>query len=176
MSTIVIRRLLWLPVLLLAISFVTFALGVYGPGDPVQVMMGLRARPEIIEQVRKEYGFDQPFMVQYVNYIANAVQGNFGYAIVKNPGQRVSDLIAKRMPVTIQLNIVALLWSIPVGIALGIFAAIKRNTAFDVFTRGFVILGQCSLLRWRGVTNLELLPSVPFCPLADGRVWLLRRS
>lgn len=141
MSTIVIRRLLWLPILLLLISFVTFALGVYGPGDPVQVMMGLRARPEIVERVRKDYGFDRPFLVQYVNYVANALQGNFGYALVKNPGQRVSDLIAKRLPVTIQLNIVALLWSIPVGIALGILAAIKRNTAFDVFTRGFVILG-----------------------------------
>lgn len=141
MSTIIIRRLLWLPVLLLLISFVTFALGIYGPGDPVQVMMGLRARPEIVEQVRKEYGFDRPFLVQYVNYVANAVQGNFGYALVKNPGQRVSDLIAKRLPVTIQLNIVVLLWSVPIGIALGIIAALKRNTAIDVLIRALVILG-----------------------------------
>lgn len=141
MSTIIVRRLLWLPVLLLLISFVTFALGIYGPGDPVQVLMGLRARPEIVAQVRAEYGFDKPFLVQYVNYVANAVQGNFGYAIVKNPGQRVSDLLAKRMPVTIQLNIMSLIWSVPIGIALGIIAALKRNTIIDVFIRALVILG-----------------------------------
>ncbi|MCC7164698.1 MAG: ABC transporter permease [Anaerolineae bacterium] len=141
MSTIIIRRLLWLPVLLILISFVTFALGIYGPGDPVQVMMGLRARPEIVEQVRKEYGFDRPFLVQYVNYVGNALRGNFGYALVKNPGQRVSDLIAKRLPVTIQLNIVVLFWSVPLGIALGIIAALKRNTIIDVLVRALVILG-----------------------------------
>ncbi len=141
MTAYLVRRLLWLPVLLVLISLITFALGLYGPGDPVQVLLGLRARPEIVEQVRKEYGFDQPFFVQYVNYMTNALQGNFGYSIVKYPGQRVSDLFAKRFPVSLQLNLVAVLWSVPLGIALGIFAAIKRKTFWDVFLRGIVILG-----------------------------------
>jgi peptide/nickel transport system permease protein len=141
MATYLVRRLLWLPVLLILISLVTFALGVYGPGDPVQVMMGLRAQPTIIEQVRKEYGFDQPFHVQYLNYVGNALQGNFGYSIVKNPGQRVSDLIAKRLPVTLQLNFVSILWSVPLGIALGIVAALSRRSWLDVFIRAAVILG-----------------------------------
>lgn len=141
MTTYLVRRLLWLPLLLILISLVTFGLGLYGPGDPVQVLVGLRARPEIVEQVRQEYGLDQPFVVQYVNYIANVLQGNFGYSIVKFPGQRVSDLFARRFPVTLQLNLVAILWSVPLGIALGIFAALKRKTFLDVFVRGMVILG-----------------------------------
>src|SRR4051812_45278351 len=117
MTAYLVRRLLWLPVLLILISLVTFALGIYGPGDPVQVLMGLRARPEIVAQVRAQYGFDQPFIVQYLNYIGNALQGNFGYSIVKFPGQKVGDLFAKRFPITLQLNLVSLLWSVPLGIA-----------------------------------------------------------
>jgi peptide/nickel transport system permease protein len=141
MTAYLVRRLLWLPVLLILISLVTFALGLYGPGDPVQVLVGLRARPEIVAQVREEYGLDQPFAVQYFNYIGNVLRGNFGYSIVKFPGQSVGDLFAKRFPVTLQLNLVAILWSVPLGIALGIFAALKRKTFWDVFLRGVVILG-----------------------------------
>lgn len=141
MTAFLVRRLLWLPVLLVLISFLTFALGIYGPGDPVQVLMGLRARPEIVEQVRKQYGFDQPFLVQYLNYIGNALQGNFGYSVVKYPGQPVGDLIAKRFPVTLQLNLVAILWSMPVGIGLGVISALNRKSWLDVFTRALVILG-----------------------------------
>ncbi len=141
MAAYVVRRLLWLPVLLILISLVTFALGIYGPGDPVQVLMGLHTRPEIVDQVRKEYGFDQPFVIQYLNYVSNALRGNFGYSVVKFPGQSVSDLLAKRFPVTFQLNLVALAWSLPLGIALGIFSALKRKSWFDVFIRALVILG-----------------------------------
>ncbi|MBI4670704.1 MAG: ABC transporter permease [Chloroflexi bacterium] len=141
MLAYIVQRLIWLPVLLILISLVTFALGLYGPGDPVQVMMGLHTNPQIVEQVRQEYGFDQPFLVQYWNYITNALQGNFGYSLVKYQGQRVSDLIAKRLPITLQLNLVAILWSVPLGIALGIFAALKRKSWLDVFVRGVVILG-----------------------------------
>lgn len=141
MLAYIVQRLIWLPVLLILISLVTFALGLYGPGDPVQVMMGLRTNPKIVAQVRQEYGFDQPFPVQYWNYVTNALQGNFGYSIVKYQGQRVSDLIAKRLPVTLQLNLVAILWSVPLGIALGIVAALKRKTWLDVFVRAVVILG-----------------------------------
>lgn len=141
MTAYLVRRLLWLPILLILISLVTFGLGIYGPGDPVQVLMGLRARPEIVEQVRKEYGFDQPFVNQYINYITNILQGDFGVSVVKYPGQRVSDLFARRFPVTLQLNLVAIAWSLPLGIALGIFAALNRKSWLDVFVRGMVILG-----------------------------------
>jgi peptide/nickel transport system permease protein len=140
MLAYVFRRLLWLPVLLILISLVTFALGIYGPGDPVQVMVGLKARPDLVQRVRQEYGFDQPFLVQYWNYVTNALQGNFGYSLVKYQGQPVGSLLAKRIPVSLQLNLVAVLWSIPLGIALGIFAALKRQSWLDVFVRAVVLI------------------------------------
>lgn len=141
MLAYLVRRLVWLPVLLILISVVTFALGLYGPGDPVQVMAGVRARPDVVERVRELYGFDQPFYVQYLRYIGNALQGNFGYSLVKYQGQPVGALIAKRLPVTLQLNLVAVAWSLPLGIALGILAAIRRQSWFDVFVRTLVIFG-----------------------------------
>ena len=141
MLAFVVRRLLWLPVLLLLVSLVTFALGLYGPGDPVQVMVGLHARPDIIDRVRHEYGFDQPFYIQYLNYIRNVLSGNFGYSLVKFQGQPVGSLISARLPVTVQLNIISLAWSVPLGILLGIIAGVRRDSAFDVIARVIVIAG-----------------------------------
>lgn len=141
MLAFIVRRLLWLPLLLLLVSVVTFALGLYGPGDPVQVMVGLHARPDIIERVRHDYGFDQPFYVQYFNYVRNVLTGNFGYSLVKFQGQAVGSLILARLPVTIQLNVVALGWSVPLGIILGILGGVRRDSFVDVLVRIIVIAG-----------------------------------
>ncbi len=141
MLAFIVRRLLWLPLLLLLVSLVTFALGLYGPGDPVQVMVGLHARPDIIERVRHDYGFDQPFYVQYLKYVGNVLTGNFGYSLVKFQGQSVGSLLAKRLPVTVQLNLISLAWSLPLGILLGILAGVRRDSAIDVLARVIVIAG-----------------------------------
>jgi ABC-type dipeptide/oligopeptide/nickel transport system permease component len=141
MFAFIVRRLLWLPLLLVLVSIVTFALGVYGPGDPVQVMVGLHTNPSIIDRVRHEYGFDQPFYVQYLNYIWNALHGNFGYSLVKFQGQSVGGLIAARLPVTFELNFVSILWSVPLGIVLGVVAAVKRSSWTDLLVRAVVIGG-----------------------------------
>lgn len=141
MGAFVIRRLLWLPVLLFAVSVITFALGLYGPGDPVQVMLGIHANPDTIARLKHEYGFDQPFYIQYVNYVVNALQGNFGYSLVKYRDQPVGSLIAERLPVTIQLNLLAILLGVAIGIPLGLLAGLKRDTWIDLLIRGIVITG-----------------------------------
>ena len=69
MAAYILRRLLWLPVVLLVVSFVTFTLGHFGPGDPIQVLMGQKNNPEVVERIRKERGLDRPFLQQYVSYI-----------------------------------------------------------------------------------------------------------
>lgn len=141
MAAFVIRRLLWLPVLLFFISLITFALGLYGPGDPVQVMLGQHATPETIERLRHQYGFDQPFYVQYLNYIGNALQGNFGYSLVKYRDQPVGNLIAERLPITIQLNLLAIIIGVVIGMPLGLVAGLNRNTWLDLIVRVVVIAG-----------------------------------
>ncbi len=141
MAAFVIRRLLWLPVLLFFISLITFALGLYGPGDPVQVMLGQHATPATIERLRHQYGFDQPFYVQYLNYIGNALQGNFGYSLVKYRDQPVGALIAERLPITIQLNLLAIIIGVAIGMPLGLVAGLNRNTWVDLIVRAVVIAG-----------------------------------
>jgi peptide/nickel transport system permease protein len=120
---------------------ITFALGLYGPGDPVQVLLGVRANPETVERLRREYGFDQPFYVQYFNYVANALQGNFGYSLVKYRDQPVGKLIADALPVTIQLNLVAIFLGLGIGVPLGLLAGLQRDTWIDLLVRGLVVAG-----------------------------------
>ena len=141
MTAFIIRRLLWLPILLFFVSAITFALGLYGPGDPVQVMLGLHANPDTIERLRHEYGFDQPFYIQYLNYIGNALQGNFGYSLVKYRDQPVGKLIADGLPITVQLNLLAMILGVVIGVPLGLIAGLKRNSLLDLIIRGFVIAG-----------------------------------
>lgn len=141
MAAFVLRRLVWLPVLLFFISIITFTLGFYGPGDPVQVMLGLHANPDTIERLRHEYGLDQPFYVQYVNYVVNALQGNFGYSLVKYRDQPVGLLIAERLPVTIELNILAIFLGVVLGVPLGLIAGLKRDSWIDLLVRMIVITG-----------------------------------
>ncbi len=155
MAAFIIRRLVWMPVVLFFVSVITFLLGVYGPGDPVTVMVGLKANPETIQRIKEQYGLDQPPYQQYLNYIASALQGNFGYGLVKYRDQPVGRIIAERLPVTIQLNIAALIVGSVIGIPLGILAGLTRNSWFDYIMR-FVSLAAIS------IPILFLLPFLTF--------------
>jgi ABC-type dipeptide/oligopeptide/nickel transport system permease component len=131
MTAYVIRRLFWYPVLLLAVTAVTLALGLYGPGDPAQVYLGKHTDPETVARLRQEWGLDQPFHVQLAKYIVDALQGDFRESLVMFPGRKVTDLILGRMGTTLQINALALALGIIVGVPLGVFAAMKHNQALD---------------------------------------------
>ena len=91
MGMYIARRLFWLPVLLFAVSLITFYLFRVAPGDPVTVMLGAKARPEAAERLRQELGLDRPFWVQYSDYVFNFAMGDFGESL-RYPGQSVKDL------------------------------------------------------------------------------------
>ncbi|HAA94366.1 MAG TPA: hypothetical protein DHW65_04660 [Dehalococcoidia bacterium] len=141
MATYIARRLAWLPVILLIVSFITFALGRYGPGDPVEVLMGQYADETAVERIREQRGFNDPVVVQYGRYLANVVQGDFGESF-KYRGRTVSELLRKKMWVSAQLNIAALLLSVSVGVPLGLFAAHRQGTGWDTGTVVTTLLGQ----------------------------------
>ena len=140
MLVYIVRRLLWLPVLLLLVGLITFALGLYGPGDPVQVMLGPHANPEVVARVRHELGLDRPFLVQYADYIWKALHGDLGESL-KYRGQPVGRLIVSRLWVSVQLNSVALALGVAVGLPLGVIAALRRNTWLDYLTISGVVAG-----------------------------------
>ncbi len=141
MGTYILHRMVWLPIILLIVSFITFALGRFGPGDPVEVLMGQYADPEVIERIREQRGLNDNIMVQYGRYLKNVVQGDFGESF-KYRGRTVSELLKKKMWVSAQLNMAALFLSVSIGIPLGLFAAIRQGTLWDTGTVAFTLLGQ----------------------------------
>ena len=139
MATQVIRRLLWLPILLLCVTIITLGLARYGPGDPVQVMLGPRAQDDAAQAFRKQLGLDEPFPVYVVQYITNALHGDFGESY-RYRGQPVGPLIWERIKVSAQIGITALLIGTLIGVALGIFAGLARNTWLDYGIISVVVL------------------------------------
>src|SRR5437867_39241 len=135
----VIRRLLIAPVILLAVSIVTFSLGRFAPADYVDIQAGTRATPEIKERIREERGLNDPVYEQYGRYISHFVQGDFGESVTYR-GAKIEDVIFPRLWVTLQYNAIVLLLTFAIGIPIGTWAAIKRGTWLDPFAIGTFLL------------------------------------
>ena len=143
MSLYILKRLLLAIPLLLGIATITFFIVHLAPGDPMDMYLEPRFRrqmdPEVIELIREKYGLDQPVHVQYVKWLGNLATGDLGESFrYRRP---VADVIAERIPYTLQLSILALLFDALFGIALGIFSAVKQYTRWDkIVTLGSLII------------------------------------
>ena len=129
------KRLLQSIPLLLGIATVTFFIVHMAPGDPMDVYLEERLRrgremdPQIIELIRKKYGLDQPLHIQYVKWIGNLSRGDLGESFrYRRP---VLGLIAERLPYTLQITTLAILFDALIGITLGIVAAARQYSAAD---------------------------------------------
>jgi ABC-type dipeptide/oligopeptide/nickel transport system permease component len=140
MLAYLVRRLLWLPVLLIIVSFITFALGYYGPADPIAALMGQRYDPEIAARLAREYGLDQPLSVQFVRYLERIARLDFGESI-KYRNQPVVRLLLPRLFVTIQLNAASSVIGVVSGVGLGVVAALQRGKLIDRLVVFGVVLG-----------------------------------
>ncbi len=133
MGAYVIRRLAWTPVLLLIVALITFLLGTYGPGDPVEVLQGQYNNPEVVERIREQRGLDRNVFVQYGVYIKNLMRGDLGESF-KYRDRTVAELIGKRIWVSAQLGLAASIVALSLGIPLGVYTAMKQGTWIDVTT------------------------------------------
>lgn len=129
----ILRRLLYAIPLLVGVATITFFAAHLAPGDPMDMYVEQRQRrdmsPELIEHLRKRYGLDQPLPVQYARWLGGIARGDLGESFrYRRP---VADLIAERIPYTLQLTVLALLLDTLIGVALGIIAAVKQYTALD---------------------------------------------
>ncbi len=125
----ILRRLVMLVPVLLGVSFLVYAIMDLTPGDPVLMYLGSNYTEEAYENLSHEMGLDQPFLVRYVKYVADAVQGDFGTSYVsKRP---VFDEIAPRMPQTLVLALASMLISVVIAIPLGVISAVKQNSVLD---------------------------------------------
>jgi peptide/nickel transport system permease protein len=135
----ILLRLVGLLGVLLIVSFAAFFLARSVPGGPydeAQKPLSPAAKANII----RKYGLDKPFYVQWFDYVAKAAQGDFGTSL-QHPSKTIVQLIRDRWPASLLLGGLALLWSVPLGIFLGVVAAVRRNTWVDSFVTLVSIFG-----------------------------------
>lgn len=178
MAPYILRRLLWLPVILLVVSFVTFVMGRYGPGDPVQVLMGQHSNPEVVERIREQRGLNDNIFIQYARYLGNVVRGDFGESY-KYRGRTVAELLKAKMWVSAQLNLAALALSVGLGVPIGLFAALRQGSWWDtaavattLFWQSIPVFLTAPLLLIIFALELDVLPTHGFGGLFDARIIL----
>jgi peptide/nickel transport system permease protein len=160
------RLLVAIPTLLI-ISIFVFSLQKLLPGDPILAMAGEERDPAVLELLREKYRLNDPIPVQYVTWIGGVLQGDLGISLRTN--QPVTELIAQKLPVTIQLAIMSMIFAFAIGVPMGILAAVKKNTVLD-YVASLVALSGLSVPNfWLGImlillvsVNLGWLPASGF--------------
>ena len=148
------RRLLQLVPTLFLVSVLIFGLQQLLPGDPALVMAGEERDPAVIEQIRRQYRLDQPLPMQYLHWIGNVLSGDLGESMrIKQP---VSELIAAKLPVTVQLATMAMAFALLIGIPAGILSAVKKGSAWDVGANVFALWGLSTPNFWLGIMLIFL--------------------
>ncbi|GAB1487506.1 ABC transporter permease [Aminivibrio sp.] len=165
-----LKRLLFLIPVLLGVSIVIFVIVHLAPGDPAEVMLGPSATQEEITNLREQLGLTKPLYVQYGIFLTNALKGDLGRSIKTNAP--VVDEILERLPVTLTLAILAMIFAIPIGLPLGILAALKQNTWVDALASFFALIGFSIPNFWVGLMLMLLLSIyIPILPSSGFDSW-----
>jgi len=127
------------------VSIVTFSL-LHLTGDPAMALAGAAATEDDIENIRRVYGYDRPFLVQYADWLIKAVQGDFGRSHYLKT--EVADVVFDRLPTTMILGASAITFAFILSIPLGVLAAIKPNTIFDRLALTLAVVGQALPSFW----------------------------
>jgi len=149
MTGYIVRRLLLAIPVLLGIVAVVFTLVRLIPGDPCRAALGERATDEICDAYMERRGLNEPIPVQFVAYLGELVRGDLGDSY--RQGRPVTEMLIERLPVTIELAIMALLFAVSVGIPLGILSAYKQNSSVDVSTMIVANIGVSMPVFWLGL-------------------------
>ena len=149
MKLYILKRLAMMTIVLLMVSIITFLLTTIAPSDPAAQWAGTRPTPEQLETARKELGLDKPVYLRYLLYIKNTVRGEFGTSI-RTRQPIIRDLLGY-FPATIELVTLSILISMVVGIPLGIFSAVRRESVPDHLGRLFSLCGVGVPSFWLGM-------------------------
>ncbi|HTN60086.1 MAG TPA: ABC transporter permease, partial [Devosia sp.] len=153
----------------LVVSFATFMLLNYAT-DPAAALAGEDATPEVVAQIRQVYGFDQPVMLRYFNWLGGVAHGDFGESYYWNKG--VAELVLERAPVTIALALSALMVTIVIAIPLGAIAALHPNSWADRFALTIAVSAQAIPSFWLGLMLIILLGvMIPILPISGDSSW-----
>jgi len=193
MITYTVKRLLLAMLVAITVSFITFML-LRSSGDPAVAMAGPDATTEEVEFIRVQYGFDQPLIVQYLDWGGRALRGDFGKsAYFKRP---VEEIIGGRLRITMTLGACALTFAILLAVPLGVLAAIRPNTWIDRLALSISVIGQAMpsfffglilmivfgiMLRWLPISGSStwkhfILPAIALGYYATPAIMRLTRS
>jgi peptide/nickel transport system permease protein len=170
---LVLVRLLALVPMLLALTVVSFALVHVIPGDPALVMMGGEGTPQAVEELRHQLGLDRPLHVRYLEWLGQIIRGDLGQSLYNRT--RVSEELVWRMPTTLALVILALVFAVGIGVPAGLLSAAYRNSWIDHAARLLTLVSLSLPSFWLGLMLiilfslwLDLLPIVGYEPITQG--------
>ncbi len=165
------RILIAIPTIIL-ISIFVFALQKLLPGDPLLVLAGEERDPDVLEFLREKYRLNDPLPVQYLAWVGNALQGDLGISLRSN--QPVTELMAQKLPVTIQLAVMSMIFALVIGIPAGILSAVKKGTTTDYVANVVALSGLSIPNFWLGIMLIllvsvkwQLLPASGYVPLSE---------
>ncbi|WP_108462611.1 ABC transporter permease [Devosia naphthalenivorans] len=178
LKMLILRIIQSIPVLVI-VGAVVFSIAVALPGDPSLIILGENA-PEVERQrIRLELGLDRPVLVQFGDWMFKAVQGDIGKSY--KTGEPVVSVLAARIPVTLQLAFLSMLFAVVVGVPLGMIAAIKRNSWVDAVVSVLSVSALAMPFFWVGILlimlftlKLRLLPPFGYVPFSEDPVQNLR--
>jgi len=134
---------------ILGVTVISFSMIHFVPGDPAVLLAGSEATQEIIEKIRDNYGLNKPLVIQYLDYMARLVRGDFGISIwTRKP---VSELLAQRYWVTMKLALMSIVIAFVVGIFPGVIAATRQYSFFDYFSMVVTLFGISMPIFWIGL-------------------------
>ncbi len=143
---------------LLGVSFLSFLLMYVSPGDPVRAMYAVSGSipsEEVLEQTREELGLNDPFFIQYGNWISNCLRGDFGTSYSK--GEAVATLLMERIMPTIQLALLSLVIMVLVAVPIGVYSALRQNSILDYLLRGTTFISISMPNFWVGLLLLYVV-------------------
>jgi peptide/nickel transport system permease protein len=161
-----LRRLSFLPPIIVVVSIITFVLLRILPGqDPAILMAGQNATPENVEAIHAELGLDRPIVVQYLDWMGDVLRGDLGTTYQGN--QDILSEVKRRFPASAELVLLSLAISAVIGVSFGVLSAVKRNTPIDYAVRLFAVAGQ-SIPDFFLLVMLIVIPSVLWNYAAPG--------
>ncbi len=169
----IIKRILSLIPVMFVVSVVVFFIVHLSPGEPASVILGPNASQSEVEALRAELGHDDPVLVQFVNWLGDAITGNLGESIYAN--QPVTTVFGQYFMPTLSLTIFSQIIAVLIAIPIGILAAIRRGTLVDQSLMGFSLLGISVPSFLLGLfliiifaVNLQWFPVAGYVPLSEG--------
>jgi peptide/nickel transport system permease protein len=176
-----LSRLLQIVPVMLIVTFAVFSMTFLLPGDPTHAILGERSTEQQRAALREQLGLDRPIPTQYVRWLGKVVTGDFGRSLLTQ--EPVKDMLAQRVPVTLQLTLLSMLLAVLIGVPCGIVAAVRRNSWVDSMVSFFAMSSMAVPYFWAGILlimlfsiHLHWLPTSGYVPLTQDPLQSLKYS